>query len=86
MPVVPARRASRPLNLDAIHGGLAEGRDGMPSPLVADSCRMVLDRRFLIEEDLAEVKAEVSDSSSSCATTGRASAIASATSWRSCPT
>ena len=32
-----------------------------PSPLVADRCRIVIDRRFLIEEDLADVKAEVID-------------------------
>ena len=42
-----------------IHGGLGEGFDGLPSPLVPDSCRMILDRRFLIEEDLSVVKDEV---------------------------
>ena len=31
----------------------------MPSPCVPDSCRIVLDRRFLIEEPLEAVKAEV---------------------------
>jgi succinyl-diaminopimelate desuccinylase len=61
MPVVPREARQSTLNLGAIHGGLAEGYDGLPSPLVADRCRMVIDRRFLIEEDLAEVKAEVSD-------------------------
>ena len=34
---------------------------GLPSPLVPDACRMILDRRFLIEEDLGEVKQEVRD-------------------------
>ena len=29
------------------------------SPVVADSCRMVIDRRFLIEEDVTEVKEEL---------------------------
>jgi len=33
----------------------------MPSPLVPDSCRLTMDRRFLIEEDIIEVKAEVTD-------------------------
>ena len=61
MPVVPREARRSTLNLGAIHGGLAEGYDGLPSPLVADRCRVVIDRRFLIEEDLAEVKAEVSD-------------------------
>jgi succinyl-diaminopimelate desuccinylase len=54
-----ARRST--LNLNAIHGGLAEGQGGLQSPLVADRCRMTIDRRFLIEEDLAEVKAEITD-------------------------
>jgi succinyl-diaminopimelate desuccinylase len=59
MPVVPdgARRST--LNLTAIHGGLPEVIDGLPSPLVPDRCRLLLDRRFLLEEDLSEVKAEV---------------------------
>jgi succinyl-diaminopimelate desuccinylase len=61
MPIVPREARQSTLNLGAIHGGLAEGYDGLPSPLVADRCRMVIDRRFLIEEDLAEVKAELTD-------------------------
>ena len=31
----------------------------MPSPCVPDRCRMVIDRRFLIEEDIEEVQAEI---------------------------
>lgn len=31
----------------------------MPSPIVADSCRIVIDRRFVIEDDIADVKAEM---------------------------
>jgi succinyl-diaminopimelate desuccinylase len=42
-----------------VHGGQPEGFDGLPSPCVPDSCRMIIDRRYLIEEDLAEVKEEV---------------------------
>lgn len=58
-PVIPdeARRAT--LNLTAIHGGLAEPRDGLPTPMVPDTCRLLLDRRFLAEESLDGVKAEV---------------------------
>jgi succinyl-diaminopimelate desuccinylase len=59
MPVVPDPARQSTLNIAALHGGLAEDRDGMPSPMVADSCRVLLDRRFLLEEDLEEVKAEV---------------------------
>lgn len=61
MPVVPEGAKQSTLNINAIHGGGAEGFDGLPSPNVAHSCRMVIDRRFLIEEPLAEVKAEVID-------------------------
>ncbi|MEQ8483235.1 MAG: acetylornithine deacetylase/succinyl-diaminopimelate desuccinylase family protein [Pseudomonadales bacterium] len=59
MPVVPEGARSSTLNINSLHGGQAEGHDGLPSPLVADSCRLVLDRRFLIEERLDDVKAEV---------------------------
>jgi succinyl-diaminopimelate desuccinylase len=59
MPVVPDGAKESTVNINSLHGGLAEGFDGLPSPLVPDSCRMVIDRRFLIEEDIAEVKAEV---------------------------
>ena len=59
MPIVPPGARQSTLNINAIHGGQAEGHDGLPSPVVADSCRMMIDRRFLIEEDLEEVKAEL---------------------------
>jgi succinyl-diaminopimelate desuccinylase len=62
MPVVPEGARESTLNMNSIHGGQAEREGGgMPSPIVADSCRMVIDRRFLIEEDLATVKNEVRD-------------------------
>jgi succinyl-diaminopimelate desuccinylase len=62
MPVVPEGARQSTLNVNSIHGGEPEpeeGFTGFPSPCVADRCRIVIDRRFLIEEDLAEVKAEV---------------------------
>jgi succinyl-diaminopimelate desuccinylase len=59
MPVVPEGAKESTLNINSIHGGQVEPGDGMPSPIVADSCRMVIDRRFLIEEDVAEVKEEL---------------------------
>ncbi len=59
MPVVPEGAKKSTLNLAAIHGGLPETFDGLPSPNVPDRCRLLLDRRFLIEEDLDEVKREV---------------------------
>jgi succinyl-diaminopimelate desuccinylase len=48
------------MNINSIHGGQTEDfRPGLPSPTVPDSCRLVIDRRFLLEEDLDEVKSEV---------------------------
>ena len=63
MPVVPDGARSSTLNINSIHGGQDElpvDFTGFPAPVVADSCRIVIDRRFLIEEDLAAVKAEIS--------------------------
>ena len=62
MPVVPEGARQSTLNINSIHGGEAEqatGYTGMPAPCVPDRCRIVIDRRFLIEEDLTEVKREV---------------------------
>ena len=61
MPVVPEGARASTLNINSIHGGQAEPEPdftGWPSPVVPDSCRMVIDRRFLMEEDIGEVKAE----------------------------
>ena len=59
MPVVPNGAKRSTLNLQVIHGGEDESFLGMPSPCVPDSCRLVMDRRFLIEEDINDVKSEV---------------------------
>ena len=59
MPVVPEGARASTLNINSIHGGLAEEFEGLPSPCVPDSCRMVIDRRYLIEEDPDDVKREV---------------------------
>jgi succinyl-diaminopimelate desuccinylase len=62
MPVVPEGARSSTLNINAIHGGEPEqdpDYTGLPAPCVPDRCRITIDRRFLIEEDIAEVKAEV---------------------------
>ena len=57
MPVVPpgARRAT--LNVNTIIGGQAN--ETVQSPCVADRCRAVFDRRFLIEEGFDATRAEV---------------------------
>ena len=61
MPVVPDGAKQSTLNINSIHGGQSEAFTGLPSPLVADSCRMIIDRRFLIEEQLDDVRGEVRD-------------------------
>jgi succinyl-diaminopimelate desuccinylase len=58
-PVVPDGARAATLNLNAIHGGEAEGHEGLPAPCVPDRCVLTIDRRVLPEEDLAAVKAEV---------------------------
>jgi succinyl-diaminopimelate desuccinylase len=59
MPVVPEGAKQSTLNINSVHGGQDESFEGLPAPLVPDSCRMVIDRRFLIEEPLETVKQEV---------------------------
>ena len=64
MPVVPASARRATLNVNSVHGGLAEpeaGYTGLPSALVPDSCRLVLDRRFPVEETLEGVRAELDE-------------------------
>jgi succinyl-diaminopimelate desuccinylase len=58
MPVVPSGARHSTLNINSLHGGLSE-TPGYPAPLVPDSCRMVIDRRLLIEESIDGVKAEM---------------------------
>jgi succinyl-diaminopimelate desuccinylase len=58
MPVVPSGARHSTLNINSIHGGQAETA-GFPAPCVPDSCRLVIDRRLLIEENMDSVKGEV---------------------------
>jgi succinyl-diaminopimelate desuccinylase len=57
MPVVPeaARRAT--INVNAIDGG--QPVEGIQTPCVADRCRAVFDRRFLIEEGFQAARDEL---------------------------
>jgi succinyl-diaminopimelate desuccinylase len=60
MPVVPEGARQSTMNINSVHGGEEESDSGgLPVPCVADSCRMIIDRRFLIEETLESVKGEV---------------------------
>jgi succinyl-diaminopimelate desuccinylase len=58
MPVVPSGARHSTLNINSIHAGQAE-TSGYPTPCVPDSCRMIIDRRLLIEENMDSVKGEV---------------------------
>ncbi len=62
MPVVPEGARRSTMNINSIHGGQTEDfKPGLPSPNVPDSCRLTIDRRFLLEEKLDDVKREVID-------------------------
>jgi len=86
MPVIPEGARQSTLNFNSLHGGLPEGGDGFPSALVADSCRLVLDRRYLIEEDEDEVKAEVRELLAAVATERLDFAYAMRDLWSVAPT
>ncbi|APH72946.1 acetylornithine deacetylase/succinyl-diaminopimelate desuccinylase family protein [Aquibium oceanicum] len=59
-PVVPEGARRSTMNINSIHGGQTEDYyPGLPAPNVPDSCRIVIDRRFLLEEDIQNVKGEV---------------------------
>ena len=62
MPVVPEGARSSTMNINSIHGGQPEQPadfTGLPAHCVPDSCRIVIDRRFLAEENIDEVRGEV---------------------------
>ena len=62
MPVVPEGARQSTMNINSIHGGQKEPDDdftGLPAHCVPDSCRIVIDRRFLVEEPLDQVRGEV---------------------------
>jgi succinyl-diaminopimelate desuccinylase len=57
MPVVPPAARHATLNVNAIAGG--QPIDGIQTPCVADVCRAVFDRRFLVEEGFEGAKREI---------------------------
>ncbi|WP_417586356.1 acetylornithine deacetylase/succinyl-diaminopimelate desuccinylase family protein [Pararhodobacter oceanensis] len=62
MPVVPEGARSSTMNINSVHGGQIEqlkGSTALPSPCVPDSCRIVIDRRYLVEEDIDNVRGEI---------------------------
>ncbi|MCK9551686.1 acetylornithine deacetylase/succinyl-diaminopimelate desuccinylase family protein [Aquamicrobium sp.] len=60
MPVVPEGARRSTMNINSIHGGQTDDfRPGLPSPNVPDRCRLTIDRRFLLEEKIGDVKREV---------------------------
>ena len=64
MPVVPEGARQSTMNINSIHGGQPEQASdytGLPAHCVPDSCRIVIDRRFLMEEPIEAVRQEVID-------------------------
>ncbi|MBW3099064.1 acetylornithine deacetylase/succinyl-diaminopimelate desuccinylase family protein [Pseudohoeflea coraliihabitans] len=62
MPVVPDGARQSTMNINSLHGGQAEPEPdftGFPSACVPDSARMVIDRRYLVEENYDDVRAEI---------------------------
>jgi succinyl-diaminopimelate desuccinylase len=59
VPVVPDGARHATININAIHGG--QPVDGIQTPCVADLCRVVFDRRFLLEEGFDAVRDEIAE-------------------------
>ncbi|WP_439124116.1 acetylornithine deacetylase/succinyl-diaminopimelate desuccinylase family protein [Marivita sp.] len=62
MPVVPDGARQSTMNINSVHGGQPEQASdytGLPAHCVPDSCRIVIDRRFLMEEPIEAVRQEV---------------------------
>ncbi|WGW04352.1 acetylornithine deacetylase/succinyl-diaminopimelate desuccinylase family protein [Tropicibacter oceani] len=62
MPVVPEGARQSTMNISAIHGGseeLPKDYSGLPACCVPDSCRIVIDRRYLVEESFDAVQGEI---------------------------
>jgi succinyl-diaminopimelate desuccinylase len=59
MPVVPQGARHATININGVEGGQTVG--GIQTPCVADLCRAVVDRRFLIEEGLEATRQELVD-------------------------
>jgi succinyl-diaminopimelate desuccinylase len=57
MPVIPPAARHATLNVNGIAGG--QPVDGIQTPCVADRCRAIFDRRFLMEEGFERTRAEI---------------------------
>jgi len=57
MPVEPPEARCASINVNSISGGQPGG--GLQTPCVADHCEAILDRRFLIEEPIEQVRDEI---------------------------
>jgi succinyl-diaminopimelate desuccinylase len=57
VPVVPEAARHATININGVTGG--QPVDGLQTPCVADVCRAVFDRRFLLEEGFEATRAEI---------------------------
>jgi succinyl-diaminopimelate desuccinylase len=64
MPVVPPGARQSTMNINSFHGGQDEPEadyTGFPSACVPDSARVIVDRRYLIEENVEDVRNEIKE-------------------------
>jgi len=59
MPVEPPEARHASININSISGGQPGG--GFQTPCVADRCEAIFDRRFLLEEPIEAVRAEIAE-------------------------
>ncbi|HYL73322.1 MAG TPA: acetylornithine deacetylase/succinyl-diaminopimelate desuccinylase family protein [Bryobacteraceae bacterium] len=59
MPVEPPEARHASININSISGGQPGG--GIQTPCVADRCEAIFDRRFLLEEPIETVRAEIDE-------------------------
>jgi succinyl-diaminopimelate desuccinylase len=59
VPVVPPAARHATINVNGIDGG--QPIDGIQTPCIADLCRAIFDRRFLIEEGFEATRREIAD-------------------------
>jgi len=73
MPVVPDGARHSTINVNAIDGG--QPVDGIQTPCVADRCRAIFDRRFLIEEGFEAARDEIQSLVARVLGNGRAASV-----------
>ncbi|MGF1474400.1 MAG: M20/M25/M40 family metallo-hydrolase [Geminicoccaceae bacterium] len=61
LPIIPAAARRASINLALLRAGTFGAGDDLPTPVVPDRATLVLDRRYLPEEDIDQVEAELDE-------------------------